>query len=49
MLRTGEIMVIYYNKYSHKLVNRITKGYSKPQDFKNYEKLEEWIVKGWYN
>ena len=42
-------MVIYYNKYSHKLVNRITKGHSKSKDFKNYEKLEEWIAKGWYN
>ena len=49
MLRTGEIMVIYYNKYSHELINRITKGYSKPKDFKSYEKLEEWIMKGWYN
>ena len=47
MLRTGEIMVIYYNKYSHKLVNKITRGYSKPKDMKNYEKLEEWIKKGW--
>ena len=42
-------MVIQYGKCSHKLVNRITKGYSKPKDFKNYEKLEEWIMKGWYN
>ena len=42
-------MVIYYNKYSHKLENRNTKEYSKPKDFKNYEKLEEWIMKGWYN
>ena len=38
-------MVIYYNKYSHKLVNKITRGYSKPKDMKNYEKLEEWIKK----
>ena len=42
-------MVIHYNKYSNKIVNRITKGYSKHKDFKNYEKLEKWIMKGWYN
>ena len=42
-------MVIQYGRYSHKLVNRITKGYSKPKDIKNYEKLEEWIKKGWNN
>ena len=33
-------MVIYYNKYSHKLVNKITKGYSKPKDFKNYDGIK---------
>ena len=42
-------MVIHYGRYSHKLVNSITKGNSIPKDIKNYEKLEEWIKKGWNN
>ena len=42
-------MVIHYWRYSHKLVNRITEGYAKSKDIKNYEKLEEWVKKGWNN
>ena len=44
-------MVIHYGRYSHKLVNKITKGYSKPKDIKKLWEIRrmdqerlEWLM-----